>query len=530
MHPQADGFLSHLNSFIISSQVLAGLAGAVVVGLAGWVYRVIGRRRRFGWNVLWDEPINQGDPLARPRPAPGGQAAQPGGQQPGPDPNMWEIVYQESAPPAPPHTVTNGSLVVIDMRNIGWQPIRASDFDQQQDFTLRFPGRKVVHFKVRDNARYHEQVHQGWPTPAPGVGDSFTLPALQMNRGDGFKLLVLLESPTPNPSTRYDKPDVDGNIQGGKFVDYTGRPGRNRRVLISAVAVAVIAGTVAGLLIANRALALAPTCASGKLDIEGSTAFAPVFNQVVTEYEQLCPGTQITVRGVGSVKGLEDLEQNTSNTPIIAMYDGLPDPAPGPGYIGQAIGDIILAVVGNRTLPANVFIAGKQGGLSYQQIAQAFQNPSTGPYAPVGRSSASGTRKAFAQQVLNGDDSSEQNAGQCPSASGVCLEDTTMDLLTYVNKTPNAIGYAEADALPFFPGVGAIPINGYEPIRANALNGTYKFLAIEHLYTSGIPAGLTADLINFLDSSAVTAQLRDTSFIACPDLAGSKLSGDCARS
>jgi ABC-type phosphate transport system substrate-binding protein len=104
-----------------------------------------------------------------------------------------------------------------------------------------------------------------------------------------------------------------------------------------------------------------------------------------------------------------------------------------------------------------------------------------------------------------------------------------MELLTYVNKTPNAIGYAEADALPFFPNVGAIPINGYEPTRTNALNGGYAFLATEHLYTNGIPTGLAADLINFLTSPAVTAQLRDTSFIACADLGGSKLSGDCGR-
>lgn len=222
---------------------------------------------------------------------------------------------------------------------------------------------------------------------------------------------------------------------------------------------------------------------------------------------------------------MQDLEKNTTSTPIIAMYDGLPAQAPGPGYVAQPVGDIIFAVVGNRILPPNVFTPGKQGGLTYQQIAQAFQDPGIGSYRPAGRSSASGTREAFVRDVLDRDDSAEQNAGQCPSTGGVCLEDTTMDLLTYVNETPDAIGYAEADALPFFPGVGAIPINGYEPARANALDGTCKFLATEHLYTSGIPAGLTADLINFLTSSAVTAQLRDTSFIACSDLSGSELSG-----
>jgi len=62
---------------------------------------------------------------------------------------MREIAYQESDRSKAPYPVTNGSLVVLEMRNIGWQPIREAGFDQQQDFTLRFPGRKVVHFKVR---------------------------------------------------------------------------------------------------------------------------------------------------------------------------------------------------------------------------------------------------------------------------------------------------------------------------------------------------------------------------------------------
>jgi len=104
-----------------------------------------------------------------------------------------------------------------------------------------------------------------------------------------------------------------------------------------------------------------------------------------------------------------------------------------------------------------------------------------------------------------------------------------MDLLTYVDQTPAAIGYAEADALPFFPDVGAIPVNGYEPTRANALDGRYTFLATEHLYTNGIPSGLVAGLISFLASQPVTDQLRDTSYIACADLGGSKLDGACSR-
>jgi phosphate transport system substrate-binding protein len=528
MYLEADGIITTVNTWINTPQVLTTLLIAAISGLAGWVLQAYSRRRRFGWNVLYDEQINQGDPSARhghgPRDRPEREAESPALSQ-----NMWEIVYQESDPATPPYKVTNGSLVVIEMRNTGRQPIREADFGEDRDFTLRFPGRNVVHYKVRDNPRYHERVHRNGAGLRPGKGDVFTLPALLMNRGQGFKLLVLLESRDEHLPTSHEKPVIEGSIEGGKFVEYGRHPRRTRNVLITAVALAAVAGIIVGVALANRALAPAPVCASGKLIIEGSTAFAPVANEVVTEYEQHCPGAQITVRGVGSVQGLADLEQNTGNTPVIAMYDGLPGQGPDPQYVSEAVGVIIFAVVGNRSLPANLFQAGTDGGLTDSQIAQAYQDPSGSGLVPVGRSSVSGTREAFVKNVLNGDDSPEQNAGPCPSAGRVCLEDTTMELLTYINETPNAIGYAEADALPFFPDVGEIPVNGYEPTRTNALNGDYTFLATEHLYTNGIPTGLAADLINFLTSSPVIAQLRDTSFIACADLSGSKLSGACAR-
>lgn len=60
------------------------------------------------------------------------------------------------------------------------------------------------------------------------------------------------------------------------------------------------------------------------------------------------------------------------------------------------------------------------------------------------------------------------------------------------------------------------------------LNGDYSFYATEYLYTNGVPSGLEADLIDFLMSRAVAAQLRDTSFISCPDLSRSKLTGACS--
>jgi phosphate transport system substrate-binding protein len=310
-------------------------------------------------------------------------------------------------------------------------------------------------------------------------------------------------------------------------------PVRFRLGLTAVVVLALVFGVAGGVALANRALEPSPTCAQGAIDFDGSTAFAPVMNEVATEYEQDCPQAQITIRAVGSAEGLSDLEGGSS-TPVVAMSDGLPQHLPGPQYVGQPVGVIIFAVVGNRdSLPPDLFTAGNGGGMSAGQIARVFEHPaeSRGTFVPVGRPSGSGTRNEFERDVLQSDYAS---AGPCPQPGAVCDETTTLGLLTYVNDTSNAIGYAESDALPFFPAVGAIPINvggiGYEPTRANTLNGDYPYFATEYLYTNGTPGGLAADVVNFLMSRAVAAQLRDTSFISCSDLARSKLSGACSAS
>jgi phosphate transport system substrate-binding protein len=308
-------------------------------------------------------------------------------------------------------------------------------------------------------------------------------------------------------------------------------PRRFRAGLAVAVVLALVFGVAGGVALANRALTPAPTCAPGQINFAGSTAFAPIMNEVATEYEQDCPQAQITISAVGSSEGLSDLE-HAGKTPVVAMSDGLPQQLPGPQYVGQPVGVVIFAVVGNReSLPPNLFAPGFGGGMSAAQIAQVYEHPATAGYtfAPVGRPAGSGTRTEFTRDVLH---SQYASAGSCPRRHGVCDEATTLNLLTYLNNTEHAIGYAEADALPFFPSVAAIPISvngvGYEPTRRNTLNGDYSFYATEYLYTNGIPTGLEADVIDFLMSRAVSAQLRDTSFISCPDLSRSMLTGACS--
>ncbi|HEY2443784.1 MAG TPA: substrate-binding domain-containing protein [Streptosporangiaceae bacterium] len=520
MHTEASGVFATLNTWIDSRGVSTGLLVAVIGGLGGWAINTFRQRRRLGWRVLYDEAINQGDPF--------GMAEMGGAQL---NQNMWEIQYRRGKGQRA-YPVKKGSLVMIEIRNIAYVQINEADFGDQRKFTLMFPGRRVVHFKIRDNPEYHDLVDTR-EAPTPGTQNSLALPALTLDRKDGFKLLVLLVEATPEQSEK-DKWELSraerserillrGKVAGGRIVKYARRPRRVRLIVATAAVVTLLVGFVVGVKLANHALTPDPVCASGTVDFDGSTAFAPILNEVATEYEQDCPRAQIIVKADGSAIGLTQLEQNgKTSPPVVAMYDGLPSASPGASYRVLPVGVIIFAMVGNADLPPRLFTAGS-GGMTDAQIARAFEDPAGGTPAlsPVGRSDISGTREAFYSDVLH---SSGASVTYARSERG------TMGVLGYVNETQNAIGYAEADALPFFPEVRAIPINGYAPSRANVLNGHYDFLAAEHLYTSGRPSGLAADVIDFLTSRAVTTQLRDTSFIGCPDLGGSRLSRYCPMS
>jgi len=259
---------------------------------------------------------------------------------------------------------------------------------------------------------------------------------------------------------------------------------------------------------------------------------------VATEYMQQCQHVQnlkITVTPNNSGLGLADLESGP-NPPDIAMYDGTPGPhTQVRNVIPQAIGDIIFAMVGNDSLPGNIFQQGPGLGLTSNDIEQAFAIhgsafdgiPEKGSafegipgitVQTVGRPQNSGTRETFIVTVAGGNS----------QANGAITESSTMDLLGYINENADTIGYAEADALRFFPHVHEIAIDGVLPSPQAVEDGTYKFRATEHLYTKQNPSTLTQDFIAFLASPPVVSQLQaNTSFLGCSTLAGTMVSGDC---
>ena len=186
-----------------------------------------------------------------------------------------------------------------------------------------------------------------------------------------------------------------------------------------------------------------PACAAGSLQLIGSTAFAPIAQAAANAYMQQCTSAKITITGGDSDYGLTQVRnavaaRSPSAGSMIAMYDGLSSDTAG--LNPYPMGVLIFSVVAHAGLfPARNITAG--------ELRRIFAKPGEQGIVAVGRRAGSGSRKAFVANVLGGK-GVPPDKGNCPVPTGnrvsftSCTEDSTTDVLKFVNSTPNAVGYA----------------------------------------------------------------------------------------
>jgi phosphate transport system substrate-binding protein len=205
---------------------------------------------------------------------------------------------------------------------------------------------------------------------------------------------------------------------------------------------------------------------------------------------------------------------SSSSESMIAMYDGLPSATATAGLKPYPVGALIFSVVAHTGLfPGS--------NITTSELRKLFTKPGERSAVAVGRRAGSGSRETFITNVL-GQNPGPPDKANCPPPAGAavsftsCTEDSTGDLLNFVNKTPNAIGYAEVSApLADYPQVSVINIGGFAPTPADVRNRSYKFWTVEHLYTAAQPTVLAKDFLGFLPTHFVSKPPLD--FIACSE-------------
>jgi ABC-type phosphate transport system substrate-binding protein len=78
-----------------------------------------------------------------------------------------------------------------------------------------------------------------------------------------------------------------------------------------------------------------------------------------------------------------------------------------------------------------------------------------------------------------------------------------MELLSFVNETRNAIGYAEVDQESNghpagYPDASVLSVNGIAPTPANVRDGLYNFATVANLYMPPHPSALAKSFYQYL--------------------------------
>jgi ABC-type phosphate transport system substrate-binding protein len=370
------------------------------------------------------------------------------------------------------------------------------------------------------------------PPPAPGAPGGGTIETIALTKIEPgpppAALVETFEVPSaPSPAGSA----APGPSGGPRRADGVGLFLRMNRVLVGAVGAvgAVVALAVAvylawpsrpyhqvqppsptptpGHLAASHGIA----CASGPLLLVGATDFAPIAQAAADAYMQQCKKAdpKITVNpnpaisydsayGYSYVRGLPPQQAKSA----IAMYDGTYQQAGPAVLVSHPEGVLFFSIIAN----AKGFHA---SNITTGDLTKLFVQPDGKPgTVAVERQEGSGGRKALFTSVFNeprqeGPDS--RNCSTTPSGEPVplprCTVYSTQEMLTFVNGTPNAIGYANIyESLASYPNISVIKINGIPPTKRNARNGSYPFWSVEQLYTVAHPAALTQDFLTFLSA------------------------------
>jgi phosphate transport system substrate-binding protein len=548
---------------LANSAAVQAVGGALITVLLGWVGTLFANRKRIAWRAYLDAPINLVPAQVRSM-----------------NTRLKFRVYVDH----PGHAGTSSEvevpwLAILRVRNSGFVPIRGADFNTPLTFT--FPGRQVRGAEVIEHsgdsaARILPQHHLVAPASVParapgpagrlrtwlagagglpsrGPGTDGPLPTeevqigedILLNRRDRFTLMIVLSG---TPTDMRKKILQTGSLVGGKIVPEPPRRGPSTRsLLFGGLATLPLAGLLAGLLVSLGTPA-GSQCASGSLELQGSTAFAPAAESIATQYMDSCHGAHITVSGIGSVSGLNELAGEGAHNPKqaasqVAMSDG-PAPA-GEAYkplYGTPVGVIIFTVVVNRDT--------RIAGLTTGQIGAIFAGTITnwrqlgGPALPiriVSRYPDSGTRRAFDQYVLHGATEPQPSSFDCTDKNEIpdspvilCQEPTTQALLQSVANVPGAIGYGESSDADSYTGQGVqqVELNGLQATFGNVGTGSgkYPFWTVEYLYSYGAPASgsLAGKFLTYMGSYTAKDLLRLDGYTPCVDGPQNLMSTLCA--
>ncbi|GAA2847473.1 phosphate ABC transporter substrate-binding protein [Actinoplanes cyaneus] len=414
--------------------------------------------------------------------------------------NQDTAVAEERNPGRGEVVIKEPALVVARLKNVGMTGITDKDptLSDEDFLELDLGGRTVI------DARYSEMKPPSLETtlaryPLETGGKTLTLPFWHLNRGEEYKVVVLLS----NDGVASPRVQAKGRIQGGVVLTDTDTLRTRRVTYLGAALSALLAGALIASLVFIKpatsapAVAGAPVCAQGQLTVEGSTAFAGLAAQLAQQYMATCPKAHITVRATGSIEGLNWLNDSTQldeQRNRLAMAEGR-----FPGFDKLQPSTTVAVVPFSVVVNPGVKLKGiSAAGLRRIFLGQVTNwkdvDPEAGdkPIRVVGRDDHSGSRRTLEKFVLDGKRQTGATSDNCDvlreSQAGptpiVCEQTSTSDVLAKVRTRDGAIGYVSTPEAVPDTSVNQLTIDDRSAGLAGIRSG-YAFWAVEYLYSYG---------------------------------------------
>ncbi|MEO6077864.1 MAG: phosphate ABC transporter substrate-binding protein [Candidatus Andersenbacteria bacterium] len=247
-------------------------------------------------------------------------------------------------------------------------------------------------------------------------------------------------------------------------------------------------------------------CVTGRLTASGSTALAPLAQEVAQKYQAKCKAAQITINLGGSGTGLTNVETSVSDI-------GNSDVFSKPGQedlIDHQVAIVIFGLMVNSQVQVD--------SLTTKQIQDIYAGNVTNwkqvggndlPIVVVSRPPSSGTRATFQNYILGGPETISGPANLTTDSNGTVIKN--------VQQTAGAIGYAGTGPIKE-AGLKILKIDGLEAISSNVANNSYKYWNIEHMYTKGQPTQIAQAFIDYMASEDAKAAATALDYMAVSDV------------
>ncbi|WP_447038337.1 PstS family phosphate ABC transporter substrate-binding protein [Streptomyces sp. DSM 118878] len=529
-------WLSTENTIAVLTAVL-GLAATVG---ALWYERRVPRRKRIGYRVQLDTAI--GDNVRT-----GGANARLG-------------LFDETP------EMSDATLVLLRVENDGSQSVSDADYTGRalHGLTAVFSGRTVRGLAVTAPAGAdHLMEHFTSGAGLRYEGSTLHIPRVPLNRGQHYKLLVLLTGGPVGGEVIVSGGIQAGEVQPNRSTTLDDKPpvlSRPARFLTVLLTLSVI--TLATIIVLRDDDPPPIECATGELTVLGSTAFAPVAEEMADKYEKDCPGSDITVAAHGSAAGVRELNdegkrfsgandddgggsdagagadtgagsRGKGSPPLLSFSDG-PKSDGFPRLAETRVAVSVFALVLNDRV--------RLTNLTLPQVRRVYRGDVRnweelgGPNLPVvlvSRGSSSGTRDTLQRRVLDGAFEIKASSNDCLGKDDRsvpvtrCELDSTEQVLDAVGRIPGAIGYSELRAAEGLKGLHRLNLEGHAPSAENLEKSGYPYREIEYAYTYGQPPAdsLASSFLAYARGNGLDV-IRTHGHLPCATPEGLRICGD----